>query len=63
MIPFVVALVVLVVAVALSAGPASAFVGDAVRSARDCSGGGPQFYLADAPTSCTGHCVAGGVLP
>lgn len=50
-------------ALAFGAGPAKAFVGDFCRSGRDCSGGGPQFCLADAPTSSSGHCAAGKVLP
>jgi hypothetical protein len=52
-----------VLALALDSGHAQAFVGDHCRGARDCSGGGPQFCLADAPTSSTGHCAAGKVLP
>jgi hypothetical protein len=60
----VIALVVLLLAVALSSAErVEAFPHDVCRGARDCSGGGPQFCLADTLTSTTGRCVAGRVLP
>jgi hypothetical protein len=40
-----------------------AFPGDRCRRSADCTGGGPQFCLADSLTSTTGRCVAGRVLP
>jgi hypothetical protein len=63
MIRAVVALALVAVALALDGGPARAFVGDVCRHLADCSGYGPAFCLADGPTSSTGRCVAGRVLP
>jgi hypothetical protein len=52
-----------IIALAIEGATARAFVGDRCRGERDCNGGGPQVCLADYPTSTTGHCVAGRVLP
>lgn len=57
------ALVVLLSLVALDAPRAGPFPGDCCRSARDRSGGPVSYCLADSPTSSTGCCMSGVVLP
>ena len=53
----------MVLLVALACSDASAFPSDRCRSSKDCTGGGPQYCLADSLVSHTGRCVPGVVLP
>jgi hypothetical protein len=57
----VVALVLVGLAVALSAGRVEAFVGDVCHHARDC--GEHEVCVADGEHSSTGHCQRITVLP